>query len=87
MARTNIDIDEEIVARVMARYNLPTKRAAVGFALRQVARPPVTIADIDALRGAWKEGGETRIPGSAVPDWPADSDPGTRPGAEADTLT
>ncbi|MGC7102454.1 type II toxin-antitoxin system VapB family antitoxin [Amycolatopsis lurida] len=39
MARTNIDIDDELVERVMRRYGLRTKNEAVNFALRKVAGP------------------------------------------------
>jgi len=34
MARTNVVIDERLVRRVMRLYRLPTKRAAIDFALR-----------------------------------------------------
>ena len=34
MGRTNIEIDDALVAQVMHVYNLPTKRAAVDYALR-----------------------------------------------------
>lgn len=34
MSRTNIAIDEALIRRVMRLYRLPTKRAAVDFALR-----------------------------------------------------
>ena len=37
MTRTNIEIDDELVARVMERYELKTKKEAVDLALRQVA--------------------------------------------------
>jgi Arc/MetJ family transcription regulator len=37
MGRTNVFIDDELVARVMRLYGLPSKRAAVDFALRKVA--------------------------------------------------
>ena len=37
MARTNVVVDDELVARVMSLYRLPTKRAAIDFALRRVA--------------------------------------------------
>ena len=37
MSRTNIDLDDELVERVMRRYRLPTKKAAVDFALKAVA--------------------------------------------------
>jgi len=34
MPRTTVDIDETLVRRVMRLYRLPTKRAAIDFALR-----------------------------------------------------
>ena len=34
MSRTNIDLDDELVERVMVRYQLTTKREAVDYALR-----------------------------------------------------
>ena len=37
MGRTNVVLDEKLVARVMRLYGLPTKRAAIDFALRAVA--------------------------------------------------
>jgi Arc/MetJ family transcription regulator len=36
MGRTNVVLDDELVARVMKTYRLPTKRAAIDFALRAV---------------------------------------------------
>lgn len=51
MARTNIDIDEESCARVMARYDFSTKRDAVNFALRHLAVEPLSVEEILALRG------------------------------------
>ncbi len=57
MSRTNIDIDDEAVADVMATYHLRTKREAVNFALRKVRRrPPLTPEEIVALRGIGWEG-------------------------------
>lgn len=64
MTRTNIDIDDELVAEVMRRHRLDTKRAAVDFALRRTVGVPLTPeflaglrgigwgADLDDLRGA-----------------------------------
>jgi Arc/MetJ family transcription regulator len=52
MSRTNIDIDDEACARVMARYRLPTKRQAVNFALRLLAAQPLTIDEARRLRGS-----------------------------------
>ena len=36
MARTNVVIDDDLIERVMKTYRLPTKRAAIDFALRAV---------------------------------------------------
>jgi Arc/MetJ family transcription regulator len=36
MGRTNIDIDDELVARAMKLYGLRTKREAVDLALRRL---------------------------------------------------
>ena len=37
MARTSIVIDDALIRRVMRLYRLPTKRAAVDYALRRLA--------------------------------------------------
>lgn len=52
MARTNIDIDEELIQRVMQRFGVHTKKEAVDLALRSVAGQPMTIAEALAMRGA-----------------------------------
>lgn len=55
MARTNLDLDEAACAIVMRRYDLPSKRAAVNFALRQLAAE-ISIPEARALRGSGWEG-------------------------------
>ena len=52
MARTNIDIDDDLLARVLRRYRLPTKKAAVDFALRALVAEPMTKAEALALEGS-----------------------------------
>ncbi len=52
MTRTNIEIDEKLIASVMARYRLPSKRSAVDFALRQLAIAPKTREEVLAMRGS-----------------------------------
>jgi len=37
MVRTNVVVDEALVQKVMRLYRLPSKRAAIDFALRRVA--------------------------------------------------
>ncbi len=51
MTRTNIDIDEQLVAAVMAENGLSTKRAAVEFALRRTIRKRASKADLASLDG------------------------------------
>ena len=52
MSRTNIDIDDELIHRVMVRYHLTTKREAVDYALRALAGNPMTTAEALAMAGS-----------------------------------
>jgi len=54
--RTNIEIDERLIARVMRRYGLPSKRAAVDLALRRLDLEPLTRDEALAMRGTGWEG-------------------------------
>jgi Arc/MetJ family transcription regulator len=56
MARTNIDIDDELCKQVMDRYHLSTKREAVNLALRHLAGEPLSVDDARSLRGTGWEG-------------------------------
>ncbi|MDQ6725589.1 MAG: type II toxin-antitoxin system VapB family antitoxin [Actinomycetota bacterium] len=56
MSRTNIDLDEDACRAVMERYRLPTKRAAVNFALRTLATEPLDLDAARRMRGAGWEG-------------------------------
>jgi Arc/MetJ family transcription regulator len=56
VARTNIDIDEELCQRVMERYHLSTKREAVNLALRQVAGEPLGLDEARSMRGTGWDG-------------------------------
>ncbi len=56
MTRTNIDIDDRVVAEVMARYRISTKREAVNFALRMVAAESLSLDEARALRGTGWDG-------------------------------
>ena len=55
MSRTNIDIDDDACDAVMRRFGLGTKRDAVNFALREMARV-LTVSEARALRGSGWEG-------------------------------
>jgi len=51
VTRTNIDIDDDLVARVMRRFSLPSKRAAVDLALRRLLGEPMSRDEILAMQG------------------------------------
>jgi Arc/MetJ family transcription regulator len=56
VGRTNIVIDDELVARVMRLYGLPSKRAAVDFALRKAGGETSPHRAALELRGSGWEG-------------------------------
>lgn len=56
MARTNIDIDEELVTEAMRRYGLHSKRAAVDLALRRLVVEAMTREEALAMEGSGWEG-------------------------------
>ena len=60
VSRTNIEIDDELIERVMRRYGYRTKREAVHEALRQMVDgvEPMTTEEMLAMRGSgWGEDG------------------------------
>jgi len=50
--RTNIDIDDELLARAMRTYGLRTKREAVDYALRRLVAQPLDADEARAMRGS-----------------------------------
>lgn len=62
MGRTNVEIDEKLVTRVMRRYGLRTKRAAIDLALRRLDLEPMSREEALGMRGSGWEGdlGELR---------------------------
>lgn len=69
MARTNIDIDEALVAEVMRRFHLKTKREAVDFALRRVAGSTATTEGLLGLEGIGWDGDLDAIRSDAPAAW------------------
>lgn len=51
MTRTNIEIDDNLVAEVMRRYGVSTKKEAVDLALRRLVGEPLTTEFLLALEG------------------------------------
>jgi Arc/MetJ family transcription regulator len=67
MTRTNIDLDDVLVAEVMRRFHLKTKREAVDFALRRAAGSTATAHGILSLEGiGWD--GHLEVMRSDAPD-------------------
>ena len=68
MARTIIDLDEDLVTAVMQRYHLPTKREAVHFALKRAAGDTMTLEEALAMEGTGWEGDLDAIRGDRPQD-------------------
>src|SRR5882762_3682727 len=66
MSRTNVVIDETLVRRVMRLYRLPTKRAAIDFALRALVGDRRRRDMLD-LEGAGWDGDLVRMRMTRVP--------------------
>ena len=56
MGRTNIEIDDELMERVMRRYDFRTKREAVDRALRSLDVEPFSREEILTLEGTGWDG-------------------------------
>lgn len=51
MSRTNIEIDDDVMRRVLETYGLRTKREAVDFALRRLLVEPMDAREALSMRG------------------------------------
>ena len=69
MSRTNIDIDDELVHRVMVHYHLKTKREAVDYALRHLAGQPMTREEMIAMAGTMPDFEIPEDPDEVEVDW------------------
>ena len=70
MGRTNIEIDDELIERVMRRYRLPSKRAAVELALQRLAGEPMSREEALDMEGTGWPGDLDEL---RAPDAPAGS--------------
>lgn len=68
MARTNIDIDEDLVVEAMRKYGLKTKKEAVDLALRRLVGPRLSPEFFESLRGIGWEGDLDEMRGADTPD-------------------
>jgi Arc/MetJ family transcription regulator len=67
MSRTNIDIDDDLIAAVMRENHLRTKREAVDFALRKARLLPMTVEEALAMEGVGWEGDLEQIKAGFAP--------------------
>ena len=56
MGRTNIEIDDRLIATAMKIHGLKTKREAVDYALRRLVGTPMTREEMLAMRGTGWDG-------------------------------
>ena len=56
MSRTNIDIDDDLIERVMRLYTLETKRSAVQFALERLVDRPMSKEEMLSMEGTGWDG-------------------------------
>lgn len=68
MGRTNIDIDEELVAEAMRKYGLRTKREAVDLALRRLVGPRLSPEFLQSLEGIGWQGDLAEMRRSKIED-------------------
>jgi Arc/MetJ family transcription regulator len=52
MGRTNLELDEDLVAEAMRRYGLTSRRAAVDYALRRLVGDAMTRDEALAMEGS-----------------------------------
>jgi len=67
MARTNIDIDDDLIERAMSRYGLRTKREAVELALRRLVGEPLSLEDALAMEGSGWDADLDELRGAEAP--------------------
>jgi Arc/MetJ family transcription regulator len=68
MGRTNIDLDDDLVAEVMRRYGVRTKREAVDLALRRLVGVPLTREFLLGLEGIGWDGDLDEMRSARVDD-------------------
>lgn len=56
MGRTNIEIDDDVMQRVLDTYGLRSKREAVDFALRRLLVEPMEAHEALDMRGSGWDG-------------------------------
>jgi Arc/MetJ family transcription regulator len=68
MGRTNIEIDDELIAEAMRKYGLKTKKEAVDLALRRLVGPRLSPEFVESLQGIGWEGDLDEMRRSKIQD-------------------
>ena len=68
MSRTNIEIDDELIATAQRIYRLNSKRSAVDFALRRLVGEAMSLDEALAMQGSGFEYTNDQIEGFSRPD-------------------
>jgi Arc/MetJ family transcription regulator len=67
MTRTNIDIDDELIDGVMARFGFKSKREAVNHALRELCVEPMSREQMLQMEGVGWDGDLAAMRGQHSP--------------------
>lgn len=68
MGRTNIDIDDDLIRKVMTRYGFATMKEAVNASLLAMASDAMTLDEALGMRGAGWDGDLEAMRTSRVTD-------------------
>ena len=74
MSRTNIEIDDELVATAQRLYRLASKRSAVDLALRRLVGEALSVEDALALQGSGFDYTNEELEAFSVPEGVAEGD-------------
>ena len=69
VTRTNIEIDDELIERVMSIYRLRSKREAVDYALRKLVGEPMSREEMLSAEGRGWIGDLDKMRSHDVPEW------------------
>ncbi|MEZ0363319.1 type II toxin-antitoxin system VapB family antitoxin [Mycobacterium sp. pUA109] len=72
MSRTNIDIDDELIAAAQRIYRLTSKRSAVDLALRRLVGEALSVEEALALQGTGFDYTNEELEAFSVPERAAD---------------
>jgi len=67
MSRTDIEIDDDLIAKVIEQNGLKTKKGAVDFELRRVVRSVPSASEILALEGIGFEYSNDEVAAMSAP--------------------